>query len=120
MTDKKVPQALPVTDKSANIKKTEEVVAKKKASIESLLEGTEAGAIWNEIKDKTIELFALPNQTIALHAAPALVEPSKLYLLTRSSSVLTAIETAVGKNYTVELADKYTVVGRAVVPLTRK
>lgn len=118
MTDKKVPQA--VADRSANIKKIEEVVAKKKATTESLLEGTEAGSIWSEIKDKPIEIFALPNQTISLHAAPALVEPSKLYLLTRSSSVLPAIETALGKNYVVELADKYTVVARAVTPLTRK
>lgn len=120
MTDKKVPQSALVTDKSANIKKVEEFVAKKKATVESLLEGTEAGVIWDEIKDKAIEIFALPNQTISMHATPSPVEPSRLYLLTRSSSVLPVIEMTIGKNYTVELADKYTIVARAIVPLTRK
>lgn len=82
--------------------------------------GTEAGAIWDEIKDKNIEMFALPNQRIHMHAAPISIEPSKLYLLTTSSAVLPSLETAIGKRYTVDLADKYVIVSRAVVPLTRK
>jgi hypothetical protein len=98
MTEKK--------NQSTNIKKTEE--------------NTEANIIWNEIKDKAIEMFALPEQKISQYAAPVSVEPSKLYLLTRASSVLPAIEAAVGKNYTVELVDKYTVVARTIVSLTRK
>jgi hypothetical protein len=91
-----------------------------KKTVEEHLAGTEAGAIWNEIKGKPLEMFALPNQTIAQHASPVPVEPNKLYLLTRASSALPAIETAVGKNYTVELVDRYVVVSRTVVPLTQK
>ena len=100
-------------------KKSEEI-AKKKSGIESILEGTEAGAIWDEIKDKPIEMFALPDQKIFHHAAPAPVEPSKLYLLTKASSALPAIEMALGKKFVVELADKYVVVSRAVNPITKR
>lgn len=120
MPEKKVPQAQPVTDKSANIKRVEAEVAKKKATVEALLEGTEAGAIWNEIKDKTIEMFALPDQVISQYAAPAPVEPSKLYLLTRATAALPAIETALGKKFLVERVDKYVVVSRATTPITQK
>jgi len=120
MTEKKAPQTVSAADKSATLKKTEEAFSKKKAIVESMLEGTEAGAIWNEIKDKNIEVFALPDQKMHQYATPSPIEPSKLYLLVKATSVLPAIETAVGKNYTVELADKYVVVSRTVVPLTKK
>lgn len=89
-------------------------------SVEKYMEGTEAGKIWNEIKDKEVDVFSLPNQTIAQHAVPAIVEPSKLYLLTRFSSALTAIEAACGKKFNVDLLDKYVVVSRKEVPLTQK
>jgi len=84
------------------------------------MQGTVAGDIWNEIKDKSIEMFALPDQQVNMHAHPIVVEPSKLYLITNSTAVLPSLEAAIGKKYTVELADKYVIVGRAVVPLTRR
>jgi hypothetical protein len=109
-----------MTEKKSNSSENKEFVEKRKLTVEAMLEGTEAGAIWKEIKDKTIEIFALPDQKISQYATPSPVEPSKLYLLTRASSALPAIETAVGKNYLVELADKYVVVSRVVVPLTKR
>ena len=84
------------------------------------MQGTPAGEIWSEINDKTIEMFALPGQFVSMHCHPVNVEPSKLYLLTNSSAVLPSLETAVGKNYVVELVDKFVIVSRAVVPLTRR
>jgi len=81
---------------------------------------TESGKIWNEIKDKNIEMFALPDQKVSDHCAPVNIEPSKLYLRTRSSSVLPSLEASCGKNFTVELVDKYVTVTRVVVPLTKK
>jgi hypothetical protein len=94
--------------------------AEKAKNIDAMLAGTEAGKIWTEIKDRRIEMFSLPDQTIAQYASPAPIEPSKLYLLTRATSVLPAIEQALGGHYTVELADRYVVVSRTVVPLTKK
>jgi hypothetical protein len=82
------------------------------------MQGTPAGAIWDEIKDKPIEMFALPEQKVHMHCHPVDIEPSKLYLLTNSSSVLPSLEVAVGKGFVVELADRFVTVSRAVLPPT--
>ncbi len=79
------------------------------------LQSTEAGDIWNEIKDKPIEMFALPGQQVHMHVHPVNIEPSKLYLVLNSTSVLPSLETAIGKDYVVELINKYVSVSRAVV-----
>ena len=80
---------------------------------------TEADRLWAEIKDKNIEMFALPSQKVSHHCTPTFVEPSKLYLLARSSAVLPALEVACGKGYVVELVDKYMVVSRVPMSLTK-
>jgi hypothetical protein len=74
----------------------------------------EAAKIWDEIKDLPIEMFLLPNQFVNQHCAPFPADPSKLFLTIRSPAVLPALETAIGKNYVVEAADKYVMVSRAV------
>lgn len=83
-----------------------------KPTVEDVLAGTEAGAIWNEIRFKEIQMFALPGQTVSHYCRPAIVEPSKLYLVASASSALPSLEEAVGKNYVVESVDKYIVVSR--------
>jgi thiol-disulfide isomerase/thioredoxin len=92
--------------------------AKDKATAEAMKD-TVAGEIWGEIKDKNIEMFALPNQVVSMHVRPVPIEPSKLYLTASSTSVLPSLETAIGKKYVVELADRFITVSRAVVPLTK-
>lgn len=99
--------------KSKKSKVVEAVPAKPKTlTTEDHFAGTEAGNIWNEIRFKEIQMFALPGQTVAHYCKPVVVEPSKLYLLTTASAVLPSLEEAVGKNYVVESIDKYTVVSR--------
>ncbi len=83
------------------------------------LQGTVAGEIWNEIKDKSIEMFALPDQKVHMHVHPVNIEPTKLYLTLQSSATLPSLETALGKKYNVELMDKYAVVSRATSSLGR-
>lgn len=102
------------------IEKKPEVVAAPKPTFEQLAVDTDAGKIWDEIKNRTIEMFALPDQRVWQHAEPILIEPTKLYLRTRSSSVLPSLEVACGKGYVVELLDKYVTVTRAVTPLTQR
>lgn len=87
-------------------------VEKKKLTPEDLIAGTEAGNIWSEIKDREIQMFALPNQRVSAYCKPMIVEPTKLYLLTTASSVLPSLEEALSKEFVVELVDKYTVVSR--------
>jgi hypothetical protein len=91
-----------------------------KNAIKKLSDETEAIKIWNEIKDKSIEMFALPNQRVMDHCYPVDIEPSKLYLRTKSTSVLPSLEVSCGKNFVVELVDKYVSVSRALTPLTKK
>lgn len=79
---------------------------------------TDAELIWEEIKDLSIEMFALPGQTVALHCKPFLVEPSKLYLEAKSTATLPSLEVAIGSKYVVSLVDRFIVVSRAPAKLT--
>lgn len=101
-----------------------EVKAEKQAaqdvSTANAMAGTEAGKIWDEIKDKDIEMFALPDQKVSMHCHPIMVEPSRLFLTTNSTAVLPSLETAIGKKFTVELADKFVIVARVPAPLFKK
>jgi len=101
-----------------------QMVAQKQQTLddqsEESMQGSVSGTIWAEIKDKNIEMFALPNQKVNMHCHPVTIEPSKLYLLTNSSAVLPSLEAAIGSAYVVELADKFVIVSRAVNSLTKK
>jgi hypothetical protein len=71
-----------------------------------------ANDIWEDIKDKGIEMFALPNQVVSMYVSPVDVEPSKLYLRFTASAVLPSLEVAVGNKYSVERVDKFIVVAK--------
>lgn len=86
----------------------------------SLDSDTEASLIWNEIKDRNIEMFALPAQKVAHYCKPINIEPSKLYLRITASSVLPSLETACGSKFVVELLDKYVTVTRTPEPISPK
>lgn len=78
-----------------------------------------AAEIWNEIKDREILMFSLPDQRVHQHVLPIKVEPSKLYLRTASPAVLPSLETALGAKYKVELVERFVTVTRAPAPLTK-
>lgn len=86
----------------------------------SEVEKTVAEQIWDEIKNKSIEMFALPDQKVHQYCKQIKIEPSKLYLTTTATSTLPSLEAALGAKYTVELLDKYVVVSRATTSLTKK
>lgn len=73
---------------------------------------TEADKIWEEIKDKYIDMFSLPNQKVFQYCQPISIDPSKLYVKLQATSVLPSLEAAVGKDFEVSLLDKYVVVSR--------
>lgn len=83
------------------------------AQIAVKMEGTTAGEIWKEIKDKSIDMFALPEQIVQMYCHPVFVDPERLFLTLTSTAVLPSLETAIGKKYVVELSDKYTIISRA-------
>ena len=78
-----------------------------------------AAQIWEQIKEKPVNMYALPNQKVEDYCKPAMVEPSKCYLTLTStaSALLPALEETLGKTYTVELVGKYIAVGLAAPSL---
>ena len=74
---------------------------------------SESEKIWDEVKDKQLDLFGLPNQTVSQHCVFSNVEPNGLYLKIKSSAVLPALESALGPKFVVELVDSFVVVKRA-------
>lgn len=78
---------------------------------------SEAEQIWDEIKNRPIEMFGLPDQFVFQHATFVAVEPSTLYLTIRSSATLPSLEAAIAPQFTVELADKFVLVKRVPKPL---
>lgn len=84
-----------------------------KKQVEEVSEGEK---IWSEIKDKTIDIFALPNQVVSDHVkvAPAFfkADPGKLYVTLKASAALPALEESVKKNFTVSQVDKWVTVSR--------
>jgi len=78
---------------------------------------TEAEKIWDEIKDRPIEMFGLPDQYVFQHTTFVTVEPSALYVTIRSSATLPSLEAAIAPHFTVELADKFVVIRRVPKPL---
>src|SRR5271170_3957647 len=79
---------------------------------------TDAEKIWDEIKSLPINMFALPNQTVADHVSPIpQIDATKLYSTVRSTATLPSLEAAVVSKFVVELADKFVIISRAVAPL---
>ena len=55
-------------------------------------EPSQADQIWDKIKDQTIEMFALPNQTVAMHCKRVDIAPNEVHLILKSSAALPALE----------------------------
>lgn len=108
----------PQVKEATKAQEAQKTQAAKDAATASAMQDTVAGDIWKEIKDRTIEMFALPGQIVSMHCHPVPIEPSKLYLMPNSTAVLPSLEAAVGKGYTVESADRFIVVARATPSLT--
>lgn len=74
---------------------------------------TESQKIWEAIRYRAIDMFALPNQIVEQHCTPHFVDSNRLFLTTRSTATLPSLEAACGKEFVIELADKYLIVSRA-------
>jgi hypothetical protein len=85
---------------------------KKQNKTEQKIEVSEADKIWNEIKNSTIDMFALPDQKVHQYVKQVKIDPSKLFLVASATSVLPSLETAIQGKFTVEQVDKFIVVKR--------
>jgi len=73
---------------------------------------TVAEKIWEEIKDISLPMFALPNQTVERYCTPITVQPDKLYLTSTVGSILPTLEDALGNKYNIELVQKYITISK--------
>lgn len=73
---------------------------------------SEADKIWNEIKDKEIDMFSLPGQKVSDFCHQVPIDPSRCFLIFKASSVLPSLETAIGNKYECSSAEKYIIVSR--------
>lgn len=80
-------------------------------------EKTVADRIWDEIKNKKVNMFALPNQTVSSYCNVVTIEPSKCYLEYTVPAILPALEAALGAEYKVDVAGRFITVVHAILPL---
>lgn len=60
---------------------------------------TIADEIWEEIKDKAIQMYALPNQTVADHVTRKVVPGELVFLKPKSPAVIASLQEAIGNDY---------------------
>jgi hypothetical protein len=79
-----------------------------------------AKEIWNEIKGLSIDMFALPGQTVEMYLTPIPLDPSRCFMTYTASSVLPSLEITLGINpsfpdsgkYRIENQGKFIIVSR--------
>lgn len=69
-----------------------------------------ADKIWNEIKDLKIDMFAIPNQKVSDYCKPVTIDPSKLFVTVKASSVLPSLESILSPKYSIERQDKFLII----------
>jgi hypothetical protein len=55
--------------------------------------------IWAEIKDKEIQMYALPSQTVADHVTRKAVPGDLVFLKPKSPAVVASLQEAIGNDY---------------------
>ena len=74
---------------------------------------TKSEKIWEEIKDKQVEMFSLPAQPVQKYAQMHLIDHNKLHLTSTIPALLPTLEVALAPKYKVELVDKFIVISSA-------
>lgn len=74
---------------------------RKKVETSTTTEPTAAQKIWDKINDLSIDIYALPNQSVKDHvkreAGLERAKPNELHLILRSAAVKPALEETLGK-----------------------
>ena len=72
---------------------------------------------WAQIKDLKIDMFGLPNQTVSGYATKVTIDPSKLFLQTKVSAFLPALELLLKDHFDVVQQERFIVVSPKTQPL---
>lgn len=80
----------------------------------SVLPLTTAQKLWEEIKNKKIDMFSLPNQKVSDYCSVVDADPEKLMITIKVSSTLPALESALGPDWSIEMAGKFYLISKKV------
>ena len=75
---------------------------------------TTSESIWNDLKDRTFQIFALKDQPVDKFCTYLNMDTERCFISCKSSAVLPALEGWFGDKFTFELYDKYVIVSRKV------
>ena len=70
---------------------------------------SDADKIWDHIKSRTVDAFAL-KQKVSELCEYRPIDPQRCFLILKASAALPAIEAAINDEYEISLMDKYAVV----------
>lgn len=73
---------------------------------------TESSKIWNEIKNKPLNMFALQGMTVGKYCKPKELDPNRCFLQYTATAAIPAVEEAVKDKYDFEVAGQYIIVSR--------
>lgn len=66
---------------------------------------TEADLIWDKIKDLSVNIYGLKNQTIEKHVFKKNVPGNVLYLKAKSPAIVAHLGEAIGEDYAVDVTE---------------
>ena len=75
---------------------------------------TESEKIWDEIRSRPIEAYALPHQIVEMHVSRIDMPGDRLFVQLKSSGILPSLEATLGGSYEVEVAERYVIIKRAI------
>jgi hypothetical protein len=73
-----------------------------------------ADKTWNSIKDREVQMFSLPGQTVAHYCTPTPLDPNKLFLTYTVSSCIPAVEAALNNEFDFEIAKNFIIISKKV------
>lgn len=73
---------------------------------------TEAGKIWDDIKDVAINVFGAEDHKVNKYVQKLDLPGQNLYVKIAVGAALPALENSIGRHFTVELCDGYVMISR--------
>jgi len=92
VTKKVVKEKVSEPEVNTKVKKTRATKAKPSITSVPPVQVNDADLMWNELRSLPIQMYALPNQMVEDHLIRVVGVPNELYLKTKSSAALPALE----------------------------
>lgn len=78
------------------------------------MQKTTADQIWDLLKDREVQMFSLPGQTVAHYCTPTPIDPNKLFLKFAVPACVPAVEIAINNEFDFEIVKDFIIVSKKV------